>query len=140
MSFLNRIIPKLNRTKSHRGSKLSQDSKNTLPLASLIRADNNSNSAFILDLADSKNDVCLLQRRKSTVSEESLTQFLQNHVLFKGLGDSFIKIIAASMQARIFKDMDFVIEKGEGGRAMFFVQRGSVEVISEDGKQRVINK
>jgi hypothetical protein len=135
MSFLNRILPKLNRIKGHGGSRLSQDSNNTLPLASLINADNNSNSAFRLELIDSKKDVCPSQRHISTGLEDALTHFLQNHVLFKGLGDSFIKIIAASMQARIYKDMDFVIKKGEVGRAMFFVQRGVVEVISEDGKQ-----
>lgn len=49
------------------------------------------------------------------------------------MDESFLRIIAASMQVRIFKDMDFVIKKGQVGRAMFFVQRGSIEVISEDG-------
>jgi hypothetical protein len=139
MSFLNRIIPKLNRRKSQIGSKLSQNSDTSLPPNStLIRDENNSNGAFELDVADSKKDAFPLRRHTSSGKDETLAQFLQNHVLFKGLDDSFLKIIAASMQARIFKDMDFVIKKGQVGRAMFFVQRGVVEVISEDGKQHVI--
>ncbi|KAJ3092078.1 hypothetical protein HK102_010988 [Quaeritorhiza haematococci] len=42
------------------------------------------------------------------------------------------------MRTHVYNDKDFVIRKGEVGRAMFFIMKGEVQVISEDGES-IIN-
>ncbi|KAJ3392721.1 hypothetical protein HDU92_008224 [Lobulomyces angularis] len=69
---------------------------------------------------------------------DSIKVFLKEHVLFKGLDEEFIELLSTSMQIRVYNDMDYVIKKGEVGRAMFFIKKGIIEVISEDGEM-VIN-
>lgn len=142
MSFFSRIIPKLGNEKRKTNSKLSQQvelaSVSSLKTAaednSVLK--NSSSGAFDLE-PDSESE-----NRNATLPKPSLDRkdgamsifdFLQNHVLFKNLKPSFIKIVAASMQVRQYNNMDFVIKKGQIGRAMFFIQRGQVEAISEDG-------
>jgi F-box/leucine-rich repeat protein 7 len=76
--------------------------------------------------------------RSSTASaptsfDGNIRKFLEEHVLFKNLDQNFIQTLSTSMQSRIYNPSEFVIRKGEIGRAMFFVLRGDVEVISEDG-------
>ncbi|KAJ3414709.1 hypothetical protein HDV05_006146 [Chytridiales sp. JEL 0842] len=68
----------------------------------------------------------------------SILKFLEEHDLFKNLDHEFLTTLSNSMQSRIYSPREFVIRKGEIGRAMFFVLRGEVEVISEDG-ETVIN-
>ncbi|KAJ3022550.1 hypothetical protein HKX48_005868 [Thoreauomyces humboldtii] len=71
--------------------------------------------------------------------DNSIRSFLHSHVLFKDLeDDDFINTVAASMQTRIYGDSSYVIRQGEVGRALFFVLRGCIEVVSEDG-ETVIN-
>nr|KAJ3422097.1 hypothetical protein HK105_001173 [Polyrhizophydium stewartii] len=64
----------------------------------------------------------------------SIRGFLENHILFKDYASNtdFIDTLANLMKTRVFSDGAFVIRKGEVGRAMFFVLRGEVEVVSED--------
>jgi hypothetical protein len=65
----------------------------------------------------------------------SVFKFLREHVLFKDVDDEkFIEKLASSLQIRVYADRDLVIRKGEVGRAMFFILRGQIEVVSEDGK------
>ena len=65
----------------------------------------------------------------------SVTKFLREHVLFKEVQDEkFIEKLAASLQIRVYTDRDTVIKKGEVGRAMFFILKGQIEVVSEDGE------
>jgi signal-transduction protein with cAMP-binding, CBS, and nucleotidyltransferase domain len=65
----------------------------------------------------------------------SVSKFLREHVLFKDVKDEkFIEKLASSLQIRVYADRDMVIRKGEVGRAMFFILRGQIEVVSEDGK------
>lgn len=65
----------------------------------------------------------------------SVTKFLREHVLFKEIEDEkFIEKLASSLQIRMYADRDSVIKKGEVGRAMFFILKGQIEVVSEDGK------
>ncbi|KAJ3228248.1 hypothetical protein HDU81_006252, partial [Chytriomyces hyalinus] len=61
-------------------------------------------------------------------------KFLQEHVLFKGLDEKFLNTLSNAMQSRIYNPGEFVVRKGEIGKAMFFVLKGEVEVISEDGE------
>ncbi|KAJ3168607.1 hypothetical protein HDU88_001499 [Geranomyces variabilis] len=80
-----------------------------------------------------------IPRREPTHIDASIQTFLRSHVLFKDLhDDDFIVTLAAAMQMRVYADNSYVIRKGEVGRAMFFVLRGEVEVVSEDG-ETVIN-
>jgi CRP-like cAMP-binding protein len=66
----------------------------------------------------------------------SIKQFLQNHVLFKNLDSNFIAKLTTALQSRIFNQGEYVIKKGDLSRAMFFIFKGEVEVISEDGKTK----
>ncbi|KAG5457335.1 MAG: hypothetical protein BJ554DRAFT_2684, partial [Olpidium bornovanus] len=66
---------------------------------------------------------------------EGMKQFLRNHPIFKALADEgFISRMVSALQPRIINDRETVIRKGEVGRALFFVARGEVEVVSEDGE------
>ncbi|KAJ3210512.1 hypothetical protein HDU67_005243, partial [Dinochytrium kinnereticum] len=64
----------------------------------------------------------------------SIRKFLENHVLFQNLEEAFMIQLSNAMQSRIYNPSEFVIRKGEVGRAMFFILRGEVEVVSEDGE------
>ncbi|KAJ8327512.1 SCF ubiquitin ligase complex subunit [Batrachochytrium dendrobatidis] len=70
----------------------------------------------------------------------SIRGFLEDHLLFKEYASNtgFIDTLTNLMKTRVFSDGAYVIRKGEVGRAMFFVLRGEVEVISEDG-ETIIN-
>lgn len=71
----------------------------------------------------------------------SVTKFLREHVLFKDVKDEkFIDKLAASLQIRMYADRDLVIKKGDVGRAMFFILKGQIEVISEDGRDLITSK
>lgn len=75
-----------------------------------------------------------LPRLNTHDAMKSIFQFLKEHVLFKDLDDDFLRILEDSMQVRVFSDKDYIIKRGEIGRAMFFIRRGVVDAISEDGK------
>ncbi|KAJ1552516.1 hypothetical protein HK405_002102, partial [Cladochytrium tenue] len=64
--------------------------------------------------------------------EDNIVHFLEEHVLFKNLDKAFVQTLASSMQSRIYNPNEYVIRKGGIGKAMFFIQRGEVQVISED--------
>ncbi|KAJ3118719.1 hypothetical protein HK098_005849 [Nowakowskiella sp. JEL0407] len=76
--------------------------------------------------------------KKSGGGELSVRNFLEDHVLFKGLDDQFLSSLTNEIQTRIYNDNDFIIRKGEVGRAMFFVLKGEVNVVSEDD-ETIIN-
>ncbi|KAI8822469.1 cyclic nucleotide-binding-like protein [Fimicolochytrium jonesii] len=73
-----------------------------------------------------------------TSIDEALRGFLDDHVLFKNLDETFINTVAASMQTRVYGDSAYIIRQGEVGRALFFILKGEVEIVSEDG-ETVIN-
>ncbi len=69
----------------------------------------------------------------------SVTKFLREHVLFKDVKDEkFIDKLAAVLQIRMYADRDLVIRKGDVGRAMFFILKGQIEVVSEDGRRSAL--
>ncbi|KAI9326481.1 hypothetical protein DFJ73DRAFT_965112 [Zopfochytrium polystomum] len=68
----------------------------------------------------------------TTPSDLSVLRFLEDHVLFRNLERDFVRTLANAMQSRLYNANEYVIRKGEIGKAMFFVQRGEVHVISED--------
>lgn len=55
--------------------------------------------------------------------------------LFKGATDEFIRDIVSVLKAHVFTPGDFIVRKGELGDEMYFISRGSVEVVSENGEQ-----
>ena len=59
---------------------------------------------------------------------------LQKVPLFRGASDDFIKAIALEMRPIIFMPGDYVIRAGEPGEEMYFISRGTVEVVSQDGE------
>ena len=66
--------------------------------------------------------------------DTSIQGFLRNHILFKDYAtDEFIATLSSLMKTRLYEDGAFVIRKGDVGRAMFFILRGEVAAVSEDG-------
>jgi CRP-like cAMP-binding protein len=67
---------------------------------------------------------------------QEIKSFLQNQVLFRDYADNeeFFDSIIRGLAVRIYKPGSYILRKGEEGRAMFFVLKGQVEVISEDGE------
>lgn len=61
-------------------------------------------------------------------------EFLENVPLFRGASEEFIRDIALGMRPVIFTPGDYVFRAGEPGHDMYFVSRGELEVLSEDGK------
>ena len=59
---------------------------------------------------------------------------LQKVPLFRGASGDFIKAIALEMRPIIFMPGDYVVRAGELGEEMYFISRGTVEVVSADDK------
>lgn len=53
---------------------------------------------------------------------------------FFGASEEFIKAVALEMQPVIFIPGDYIVRTGEPGKEMFFISRGSVEIVSADGE------
>ncbi|KAH9244591.1 hypothetical protein BASA81_017998 [Batrachochytrium salamandrivorans] len=72
--------------------------------------------------------------------DASILGFLRDHVLFKEYSNntSFLDTLMSMITTRVCTDGTYVIRKGEVGRAMFFILRGEIQVISEDG-ETIIN-
>lgn len=59
---------------------------------------------------------------------------LEKVPLFRGAGDDLLQQIAMSLHPRVFTPSAFVFRKGEVGHNMYFISRGSVEVVGDDGQ------
>lgn len=55
--------------------------------------------------------------------------------LFQGASEEFIKEIALEMKPLVFMPGDYVYHAGEPGRDMYFISKGTIEVVSKDGTQ-----
>lgn len=55
--------------------------------------------------------------------------------IFKGASDAFIKEIVMKLTPAMFTPGDYVFREGEIGHNMYFISRGSVEVLSEKTRQ-----
>eukprot|EP00762_Andalucia_godoyi_P006368 ANDGO_05937.mRNA.1 Cyclic nucleotide-gated cation channel subunit A len=60
-------------------------------------------------------------------------EIIQKVPLFQGADPQFISTIVMSMRPRVSLPNSYIIKKGEVGKEMFFISRGEVEVVSEDG-------
>jgi hypothetical protein len=65
----------------------------------------------------------------------NLGQFFKNHPLFAAASEGFTNELCSKMRIRHQQPGDVIIQEGEIGRAMFFVVKGSVTVISADGER-----
>ncbi|KAJ3340353.1 hypothetical protein HDU93_007078 [Gonapodya sp. JEL0774] len=63
-----------------------------------------------------------------------LLTVLKSHSLFKNLSEAFLRNLISEMHIRVHEPNHTVIRKGEVGRAMFFIVRGEIEAVSEDGE------
>ncbi|GAB6088860.1 hypothetical protein JCM12856_04530 [Spirochaeta dissipatitropha] len=52
--------------------------------------------------------------------------------IFAGASQAFIREIILNMESVVFTPGDYVVRKGEIGDEMYFISRGSVDVVSED--------
>jgi voltage-gated potassium channel len=70
---------------------------------------------------------------------EEVSLFLKRDIiqkvpLFKEAEESFLRAIAMQLRPVVYLPGDYVIRAGETGREMFFINRGTVEVVSRDGE------
>ncbi|MEZ4697350.1 MAG: cyclic nucleotide-binding domain-containing protein [Rhodothermales bacterium] len=70
-----------------------------------------------------RDDVALFLKR----------DFLERVPLFVEVPDAFVRNVALKLTSEIFTPGDYVVRAGEAGREMYFIVRGSVEVLSPDG-------
>lgn len=56
---------------------------------------------------------------------------LEKVPLFKGASDGFIREIVMQLRPAMFTPGDFIFREGEVGHNMYFISKGSVEIISE---------
>ncbi|KAJ3175998.1 hypothetical protein HK101_010525 [Irineochytrium annulatum] len=102
--------------------------------ASRERCSSASRSSSKLNSLSSMGSLEIPAIKRAPTFDGSIRAYLQEHVLFKNLDENFIAQLNNAMQSRIYSPNEYVIRKGEVGRAMFFILRGEVEVVSEDGE------
>ncbi|OQY35634.1 MAG: hypothetical protein B6241_00130 [Spirochaetaceae bacterium 4572_59] len=59
-------------------------------------------------------------------------EIIQKVPLFEGTSEEFIKDIILNLKPIVFTPDDYVFIKGEIGYEMYFISRGSIDVVSED--------
>ncbi len=59
-------------------------------------------------------------------------EIIQKVPIFQGASEEFIKEIILNLEPVVFTPGDYVVIKGEIGYEMYFLSRGSVDVVSED--------
>ena len=57
---------------------------------------------------------------------------IRNHPLFRKASDETISTLCKSMKARIFFTGDKIIQEGDEGKAVFFLIKGEVDILSSD--------
>lgn len=65
--------------------------------------------------------------------------FLNRHILekvpiFEGASNDLLQQIVLNLQPEVFTPGDYIFREGEVGTGMYFISRGSVEVVSKDGQ------
>jgi hypothetical protein len=75
----------------------------------------------------------LPQGLASEVSLHLKCEILDKIPLFKGVDSSFIEEVALNLKLDVFTPGEFIFKKGQKGSSMYFVIKGKLEVLSEDG-------
>lgn len=61
-------------------------------------------------------------------------EIIEKVPMFKGAPEELIRQIVLNLKPALFTPGDFIFRKGELGDQMYFISRGKVEIVSEDGK------
>ena len=86
-------------------------------------------STVLADLPDSlRAEVALFLRR----------DFIEHAPLFKGASHELVREMALQLHPVVYTPGDFILQVGQYGRNMYFISRGTVEIIAADG-QTVLN-
>jgi len=86
-------------------------------------------ASVLADLPESlRTEVALFLRR----------DFIEHAPLFKGASHELVREMALQLRPVVFTPGDYIIRTGQYGRHMYFISRGSVEIIATDG-QTVVN-
>lgn len=81
------------------------------------------------ELPDSlRSEVALFLRR----------DFIEHAPLFKGASHELVREMALELRPVVFTPGDYIFRAGQYGRHMYFISRGSVEIVAADG-QTVVN-
>lgn len=81
-------------------------------------------------------DENLILRDLPSALQKELAMYIHGDVIekvpiFKGASDAFIKEIVMKLTPAMFTPGDYVFREGEIGHNMYFISRGSVEILSE---------
>ncbi len=71
---------------------------------------------------------------KTTVSLYLNREIIEKVPLFKGASEEFLTELILNLEPVIYTPGDYVVKKGEMGYDMFFISKGSIDVVSEDEK------
>ena len=61
-------------------------------------------------------------------------EIIEKVPLFRGASEEFIRAVALEMRPVIFTPNDCIMRAGEPGLEMYFISRGTVEIVSPDGQ------
>ncbi len=76
----------------------------------------------------------LPQSLKLQVALHLNREIIEKVPMFKGAPDELIRQIVLNLKPVLFTPGDYIFRKGELGDQMYFISRGKVEIVSEDGK------
>jgi signal-transduction protein with cAMP-binding, CBS, and nucleotidyltransferase domain len=69
----------------------------------------------------------------TSFSPQKIEKQLEQHGFFQYLDPALVQKLGNELVPRVYNDNDYIIRKGEVGRAMFIVVKGIIDVVSEDG-------
>jgi len=76
----------------------------------------------------------LPQSLKLQVALHLNREIIEKVPMFRGAPDELIRQIVLNLKPVLFTPGDYIFRKGEMGDQMYFISRGKVEIVSEDGK------
>jgi voltage-gated potassium channel len=71
---------------------------------------------------------------RAEISLYFIRDIIEKVPMFRGANDAFMREMALRLRPVVFTPGDYVFKAGEHGGEMYFVSRGTLEVISKDGK------
>lgn len=61
-------------------------------------------------------------------------EIIERVPLFRGASEEFVRAVALEMRPVIFTPGDYIMRAGEPGSEMYFISRGTIEIVTADGK------
>ncbi|MFP4508822.1 MAG: ion transporter [Spirochaetaceae bacterium] len=71
---------------------------------------------------------------KTQIAYHINSEIIEKVPIFQGAGEQLIRDMILKLQPTVFLPNDYIVRKGETGREMYFISRGSVRVMSGDEK------